>query len=113
MSDFSPLAMLIKFMTMIAKVVVLTPPPVPPGEAPIHTKNTIKITVGNDNKLMFTELKPADLGTIELKRDVHILPINPCSLKTPLNSNIKKEKNPTKISIKVVINTILEFKFKI
>jgi hypothetical protein len=72
--DF-PLAILKMLRIAIAKVLVLMPPPVEPGDAPIHmSKITINV-VGMFNDDVSTVLKPAVLEVTEPKNEVTNLPI--------------------------------------
>ena len=65
--EFLPLAILIKFKIAIAKVLVLIPPPVEVGEAPIHIKSKIRIIVENCSSEKLIVLNPAVLVVIETK----------------------------------------------
>src|SRR5690606_41538397 len=49
-------------------ILTLTPPPVDPGEAPIHIKVTIIISVGVATKLTFTLSNPADRAELAMKK---------------------------------------------
>lgn len=51
-----------------AKLVVLMPPPVPPGEAPINIKIIIIIILKYENNEILTILKPAVLGVMAWKK---------------------------------------------
>lgn len=71
---FLPLAIEKTLSVAIAKVVVLIPPPVDPGEAPIHIS---KMTNNSDGMAMAeksTVLKPAVRGVTALKAAVVTLP---------------------------------------
>lgn len=83
-----PFAILIKFKIAMAKVLVLTPPPVDPGEAPIHINNRMIKVVEKCNDEVSTVLNPAVRGVAAPKNAVTILPIDQCSAKVLLNSNI-------------------------
>ena len=54
-----PLMVLIAERRITEKVVVLIPPPVEPGEAPINIRNIMKISTGWPRCEKSTELKPA------------------------------------------------------
>ena len=83
--DF-PLAKLKIFKVAMANVLVLIPPPVDCGEAPIHmSKNTI-IKVGNEMAAVSIVLKPAVLGVVAPKSAVTILPNPLCSANVLLYS---------------------------
>lgn len=71
--DF-PLTTLRILSTAIAKELVLIPPPVEPGEAPIHIKNIKIKTVGMLSAEVSTVLKPAVLVVTDPKKAVAILP---------------------------------------
>src|SRR5690606_1421540 len=62
-----PFARLIMLRTAIANVVVLIPPPVDPGEAPIHIRNIMTSRVGKDWPAVFETLKPAVRALFPLK----------------------------------------------
>src|SRR5690606_31050228 len=66
--------------TASATVVTLTPPPVDPGEAPIHINVTIIISVGVATKLMFTLSNPADRAELARKKAVIQSPTGEVSL---------------------------------
>ncbi|MDT4876702.1 hypothetical protein FQZ97_1121560 [compost metagenome] len=70
-----PFARLRKLSVAIAKVLVLIPPPVDAGEAPIHINNIMIMTEEKCNWLKSIELKPAVLGVVAVNRAVIILPI--------------------------------------
>ena len=82
-----PLATLIMLSMAIAKELVLIPPPVEPGEAPIHIKKITIKTVGMLNNEVSTVLKPAVLVVTDPKKAVAILPIKLCSANVLLYSN--------------------------
>jgi hypothetical protein len=54
----------------MANVVVFIPPPVEPGEAPIHIKNINNNKVGRVKSAIFTSLNLAVLVVAELKKDI-------------------------------------------
>ena len=81
--DISRLKMLIRswsrpvlmmFNVATASVVVRIPPPVEPGDAPIHISRMMIITAGNDNAEISTVLYPAERGVAPVKKAVTILP---------------------------------------
>src|SRR5688500_2607980 len=86
---FLPLAKLKKLSVAIAKVLVLIPPPVEPGEAPIHMSRKIIMMVGKLNNVISIALKPAVLGEVALKKDVTIFPKKLCGDKVLLYSNAR------------------------
>lgn len=96
------------FKVANAKVLVLTPPPVEAGEAPIHIK---KMTNNNDGTVMSAKsitLKPAVLGVTALKAAFVIFPKTVlCSNKVLLYSEINKNIQPPIKSDIVVYTTIL------
>ncbi|KTE89970.1 hypothetical protein AT727_24880, partial [Desulfitobacterium hafniense] len=72
-------------MTMI--VVVLIPPPVEPGDAPINISSMDKTVPPSVNAAVSTVLKPAVLGVIDWKSEASSLSIGciaastlPCSM---------------------------------
>ena len=67
-------AKLKKLSVAIANVLVLIPPPVEAGEAPIHIKRKIIMMVGKLNNVMSTVLKPAVRGDVPLKNAVTSFP---------------------------------------
>jgi len=73
-----PLAKLIKFITISAKVLVFIPPPVPAGDAPTHIKNSVSKMAGVVMDIKSTLLKPAVLGVVASNKAVIHLPINEC-----------------------------------
>ena len=74
-----PLAKLKIFNVAMAKVLVLIPPPVDAGEAPIHMSRKVIMMVGKLNAVMSTELKPAVRGVVAPKSAVTIFPHKECS----------------------------------
>lgn len=81
-----PFAKLKILRTAMAKVLVLIPPPVDCGEAPIHIKKNTIMSVGNINVAVLMELNPAVLGVVAPKRAVTTFPNAPCSVKVLLYS---------------------------
>lgn len=69
-----PLARLRKLRNEIAKVLVLIPPPVDPGEAPIHMRIEITRMLEIWSALMSIELNPAVRGVVALKNAEMSLP---------------------------------------
>ena len=63
-----------KFKVAIANVLVLIPPPVEAGEAPIHINKIVNITVGKLKSAISKVLKPAVLGVTDPKKAVTIFP---------------------------------------
>lgn len=89
-----PLARLIILSSAMAKVLVLIPPPVDWGEAPIHINIITNNSVGRYNAAVSMVLNPAVLGVVAPKRAVTILPKPLCSASVLLYSRIKnKERN--------------------
>ena len=84
--DF-PLAILTMLSSAIAKELVLTPPPVEPGEAPTHIKKITINTVGMLNAVVLTVLKPAVRVVTAPKKEVAILPAKLCFANVLLYSN--------------------------
>ena len=81
----------------MAKVLVLIPPPVEAGEAPIHISKTVIMIVGVAKAVMSTVLNPAVLGVAAPNKALTNFPKNECSAKVLLNSKIKnKKKRPNK-----------------
>jgi hypothetical protein len=74
-----PLARLIKFKMPMENVLVLIPPPVEAGDAPIHINRKTNIMVQKFNTDVSTELKPAVLGVTAPKKAVTTLPKPWCS----------------------------------
>src|SRR5690606_2336808 len=72
--DSLPLARATIFINAIAIVVTFTPPPVDPGETPIHIKVTNMIKVGILIKFRSTLLNPADRVELAMKIEVTHLP---------------------------------------
>jgi hypothetical protein len=64
-----PLILLYADLKATANVVVFIPPPVDPGEAPIHIRNIIRKMVGYPQSVMSTILKPAVLELTLPKKD--------------------------------------------
>lgn len=83
--DF-PFAKLKILSVAIANVLVLIPPPVDCGEAPIHIKRKHIIRVGNDSAVISIVLNPAVLGVVAPKSAVTIFPNPLCSAKVLLYS---------------------------
>src|SRR5690554_5169654 len=67
-----PLARLKKLRVAMAKVLVLIPPPVEAGDAPIHISNMMMITEEKCSWLKSIELKPAVLGVVAVNNAVMI-----------------------------------------
>lgn len=76
-----PLAKLHMLSVAIANVLVLIPPPVDCGEAPIHIKRKTIMSVGKAIDAVSIELKPAVLGVVAPKSAVTIFPKPLCSAK--------------------------------
>ena len=83
--DF-PLAKLKILSNAMAKVLVLMPPPVDWGEAPIHIKSITIISVGKAIAAVSMVLKPAVRGVVAPKRAVTIFPKLLCSARVLLYS---------------------------
>ena len=83
--DF-PFAKLKMFNIAIAKVLVLIPPPVDWGEAPIHIKRKTIISVGNAIAAVSMVLNPAVLGVVAPKSAVTTFPNPLCSANVLLYS---------------------------
>src|SRR5690554_6213417 len=68
-----PLARLKKLRVAMAKVLVLIPPPVEAGDAPIHISRNNSMMVEKLSALVSTVLKPAVRGVVAPKSAVTIL----------------------------------------
>ena len=91
------------FNVAIAKVVVLIPPPVEAGEAPIHIKKIINKIPGTVKLLISIVLKPAVLEVTDENIAVVNFPNTVlCSLKKVSCSEIRKKPVPTTINKMVV-----------
>src|SRR5690606_10670566 len=98
-----PRARLMILRNATAKVVVLIPPPVDPGEAPIHISNMINITVGNVKLSILATLNPAVREDVPVKNAVTHFPQSVgCSANIWLYSNAKVDIVPTTIKMNVV-----------
>ena len=73
-----PFAKLKKFKVAIAKVLVLIPPPVEEGDAPIHINAMMIMIEEKCNSLKSIELKPAVRGVVAVKSAVTIFHIPSC-----------------------------------
>src|SRR5690606_3486269 len=71
-----PRARLMMFKTAMAKVVVLIPPPVDPGAAPIHISNTDRRMDGDDRVFISTMENPAARVLFPMKNAATHLPQN-------------------------------------
>ena len=81
-----PRAMLKMFNVAIANVLVLIPPPVDCGEAPIHISNITNMIVEKLSCEKSKVLNPAVLGVVAPKSAVTIFPKPSCSVKVLFNS---------------------------
>lgn len=70
----------------MVNVVVLIPPPVDKGEAPIHMRNMVKAMVGVVSESIATLLNPAVRGVTAPKKETANLPRKGRSLKILLFS---------------------------
>ena len=70
-----PLARLSTFMTAKAIVLVLIPPPVELGEAPIHINSITKMIVENCSAPKSILLNPAVLGVVAVEKAITNFPI--------------------------------------
>ena len=98
----------------IVKVVVLIPPPVDKGEAPIHIKNMVRTRVGAVSACMEKLLKPAVLQVVAPRKDTASFPRNGRSCSRALFSKSQnnrvppiKRKEVVVMTIRVVVFTIL------
>lgn len=106
-----PFVRLKKFRIPTANVEVFIPPPVEPGDAPIHIRNIINIIAGKDKSPMSIELKPAVRGLAPIKNAPANLPQNPvCTLNDLSYSNAKMPTVPITSKITVVQATNLALK---
>jgi len=99
-----------RVLVMIAKVVVLIPPPVPPGLAPMNIRKMTTITL---MRVMFSRgivLNPAVRGVTDWKRQISPLAGQARSRRVAgfRNSRRKSARNPPTISPAVVKRTIRE-----
>ena len=91
-----PMATAKIFKVAKAKVLVLIPPPVEAGEAPIHIKNMINNNDGTVNLVKSTVLNPAVLGVTELNAALVIFPkVVSCIKSVLLYSEMYKKTKPT------------------
>src|SRR5690606_39805116 len=72
--DSFPLAKATIFIRASATVVTFTPPPVEPGDTPIHIKVDIIIKVGIPRKPISKLLNPADLDELAMKIELTHFP---------------------------------------
>ena len=95
------------------KVVVLIPPPVDAGEAPINISIIVTITEPSCIFPMSIVLKPAVLDVTDIKKEDKIFPfrVKP-SIAGPLCSIKKKARVPTKRRIAVKEITTFEWRLK-
>jgi len=97
-----------KDITNTEKVLVLIPPPVPPGEAPINIRTIVKNIEDINNEDVGMVLKPAVLGATDWKYEFKILSPNenfPIVSGFP-DSKAKIMTVPKIINIPVVLKTI-------
>src|SRR5690606_12080456 len=106
-----PFASEIKLSVAIAKVLVLIPPPVDAGEAPIHIRRKINIVVEKFKEAISTVLKPAVRGVAAPNNAVTNLPNPLCSASTLSYSLTKKRTVPTAVKVSVVIKVMRLFRF--
>ncbi len=104
-----PFAKLKMFKVAMANVLVLMPPPVDTGEAPIHIKRKVIMMVGKVRAAMSTELKPAVRGVAAPKSAVTIFPKKECPARVWLYSKTKNKIKATNVNYRVVTNVILLF----
>src|SRR5690606_13335902 len=102
-----PFARLIKLSVAMAKVLVLIPPPVDAGEAPIHINRIIIMMEEKCNWLKSIELNPAVLGVVAVNIAVTIFPIPLCSTNVLAYSFAKITTEPIIIKEKVVMRLSL------
>jgi len=107
---FFSLIIVLMLINMTAKVVVLIPPPVEPGEAPINMSNIMKSMVAGLNLDMSTELKPAVLVVVLWNTDAIIFSAGVLFLSVLLFSAARKNTVPMTRSVAVIISTILEWR---
>jgi hypothetical protein len=91
----------------IAKVLVLMPPPVEPGEAPINIRIISKKAEKLVKLAMFKVLNPAVLAVIDWKKAPNNFPFKDKPFKTPSLSPINRKRAPITINKKLVIKTNL------
>ena len=103
--------MLITFMQATAMVLVLIPPPVEAGEAPIHI-SSMKISVtGSVMAAVSTELKPAVRVVTDPKNETTNFPKKlRCSVSVLLYSNKKMKTVPDISRMAVVVIITFEFR---
>ena len=104
-----PLIWLNKLSNDTANVVVFIPPPVEPGEAPIHINASVSMNAGIPSSAIFILLKPAVLGVVALKNETTILPNMECSLNVLSYSVTKNKIVPVVNKIDDVISIIRVF----
>ena len=88
-------------------LVVLTPPPVEPGEAPMNIRVIIIRRVSLESIPMSTVLKPAVRGVIAWNRDASTRFCHGRSFKIRLCSNTKNSTAPPAINTAVATRTTL------
>jgi len=91
-------------------VLVLTPPPVDPGDAPINMREISKKTAAGFREPNSMVLKPAVRGAITWKREAKIFSLreNPC--RDWFHSIIRKERNGRTMRKSVMTHTNLKWR---
>lgn len=107
-----PLAKLKILRVAMAKVLVLIPPPVEAGEAPIHIRRKTIMVVGKSIAAVSMVLNPAVLGVVAPKSAVTNFPNPLCPTKVLLYSRAKNATNAIAEMVSVVVRLTLLSMFK-
>lgn len=106
-----PLAKLAMFRSATAKVVVLIPPPVEPGEAPTHIKKTAMASMGIEKPPASATLNPAVRALFPVKKAaIHLPQKESCAANEWLYSkaNVATVENTTNIKVTHMIKRVLK-----
>src|SRR5690606_18885400 len=106
-----PLARLTMLRSATAKVVVLIPPPVDPGEAPTHIKKTAVASMGIEKLPVSATLNPVARALLPVKKAATHLPQKEsCAANVWLYSNTKVAtvEKTTSIRVTHMINRVLK-----